>query len=113
MADINIPYPNLISRYEYSEAVSMLNVKFGDGYQQRQLNGRNAIKQVWQLEYIWLKPSEYTLLKAQLDLVGYTDKIAWTPPNEPTLRYFTLDVGSFKRSYNTGYVKVGFSMTEF
>jgi phage-related protein len=113
MTDIAMPLPKLIANYQYSEAVTMLNVKFGDGYQQRQLNGRNAVKQVWQIEYIWLKATEFTTLDTQLKLVGYTDKITWTPPNESTPRLFNIEPGSLRRSYNAGFVKVSFSMIEF
>ena len=56
------------------------SVKFGDGYEQRGLDGINANPQKWTLTWSGKAPSDAATIEAFLVAQGGVTSFTWTPP---------------------------------
>jgi phage-related protein len=69
--------------------VRVLETDFGDGYGQKAMDGINPVKDVWELSWSNLSPTEAQTAYAFLRAAGGATSFLWTPAFESTPRIWT------------------------
>lgn len=75
---------------------------FGDGYAQRQPDGINNIKQVWNLTFGDREKTEIDAIEAFLESLNGTEYFTWVPPRQAVAKKFICE--KWSRSINKGNI---------
>ena len=86
------PYPSPSSRMD--EAVRLNVTKFGDGYEQRSVDGINAITRTCNLSWDVLTIDETTAITGFLRGTAGTQPFMFTFPGDTVAYQYVLDVGN-------------------
>lgn len=70
----------------------VVEVKFGDGYSQRALDGLNYKRRSWSIEWSNVNSTEYTTIMTALDTAAGVDYFTWTPPGQSAGRWIASSV---------------------
>lgn len=74
------------------------SLQFGDGYEQRQPDGINTVRDVWSLSFNNITTAESATIETFLNDLGGTQYFLWTPPSGTQGKYICKE---WSRTINT------------
>lgn len=84
MADFNwIPDQGVTERPTFD----VNKVRFGDGYEQRSVNGINSTRQIWDMKFTLRTKTEILAIDAFIKARKGVTSFTWTTPKGETLRF--------------------------
>jgi phage-related protein len=88
-----------------------LKMQFGDGYEQTTSDGINDQFDSWQIQTLWLDPTDYATYKTFLDTVKNTEKFTWTAFNDSVEKNWKID-GDVSESYSANLTQISFTIKQ-